>query len=198
MISPATRIAQHFKRSVSALTASLPALQNEIELAAVAMVNCINDNGKILICGNGGSACDSLHFSGELLNKMDMERRPLPAICLSADVSTITSIGNDYSYSEIFSKQVEALGGRSDVLVAFSTSGDSPNILEAIKAAHNKDMQCILFSGKSGGKMALLKNASDIELRVPDNETARIQEVHGLIIHCLCDLIDHHLFGVNL
>ncbi|MFT5259121.1 MAG: D-sedoheptulose 7-phosphate isomerase [Saprospiraceae bacterium] len=194
-MSPDTRITQHFDRSIAALTASLPALQADIALAAMALVDCINSGGKILICGNGGSACDSLHFSGELLNKMDMERRPLPAMSLSADVSTITSIGNDYSYDEVFSKQVEALGNPNDILVAFSTSGESANILAAINAAHNKQMRCIFLNGKSGGKMTTLKQTNDIELRVPNNETARIQEVHGLIIHCLCDLIDHHLFG---
>lgn len=195
MTDSTTRIAQHFAHSIATLTAALPALQTDIALAAEALANCIRNDGKILICGNGGSACDSLHFSGELLNKMAMERRPLPAISLSADISAITAIGNDYSYAAVFSKQVEALGNRNDVLVAFSTSGQSANILHAVQAAHAKGMQCIFLNGKCGGKMAELKQSNDIELRVPANETARIQEVHGLIIHCLCDLIDHHLFG---
>ncbi len=195
MISPQTRIEQHFKRSLAALEASLDSLQDDIAKAATMLTDCINQDGKILICGNGGSAADSLHFSSELLNKMNMERRPLPAVSLSADVSTLTSIANDYRYAEVFSKQVEALGRSNDVLIAFSTSGQSANIIEAMKAAHARSMSCLLLTGKDGGTMASIKTSSDIELRVPNNETARIQEVHGLIIHCLCDLIDHQLFG---
>jgi len=151
----------------------------------------------VLSCGNGGSAGDAQHFSSEMLNRFERERPSLPAIALSTDTSTLTSIANDYSFNEIFSKQIRALGQAGDILLAYTTSGNSGNIIEAIKAAHDRDMTVITITGKDGGQLSslsLLKD-HDIELRVPSHSTARIQETHLLITHCLCDLIDYQLFG---
>ena len=149
----------------------------------------------IYVCGNGGSAGDAQHFSAELINRFERERPPLPAIALTTDSSTITSIGNDYSFDEIFSKQVRALGQGGDVLLAISTSGNSSNVIEAIKIAHAREMKVIMLSGRDGGAMRELIKPGDVEVCVPSQITARIQEVHLLVIHCLCDLIDTHLFG---
>jgi D-sedoheptulose 7-phosphate isomerase len=159
------------------------------------MVNSLLNNGKILSCGNGGSAGDAQHFSAELLNRFEKERPGLPAMALTTDSSTITAIANDYSYEEIFSKQVSALGQAGDVLLAISTSGNSANVAAAMKAAQEREMLTIVLSGNDGGTMAGLLGEQDIEIRVPSNRTARIQEVHLVVIHCLCDFIDTQLFG---
>ena len=159
------------------------------------MVNCLLNNGKILSCGNGGSAGDAQHFSAELLNRFEKERPGLPAVALTTDSSTITAIANDYSYEEIFSKQVSALGQSGDVLLAISTSGNSANVAAAMKAAQEREMLLAVLSGNDGGEMAGLLREQDIEIRVPSSRTARIQEVHLVIIHCLCDFIDTQLFG---
>ena len=163
--------------------------------AAQMLVDALLAQGKILSCGNGGSAADAQHFSSELINRFETERPSLPAIALTTDSSTITSIANDYHYAEIFSKQVLALGHDKDVLLAISTSGNSPNVIKAIQAAHERDMHVIAFTGKDGGELAGELRKGDIELRVPSDRTAYIQEVHLMLIHCLCDLIDHQLFG---
>lgn len=191
------RIYQHFSDSIQTKHDTLECLPGAIELAAQTIVQSLLNNGKVLTCGNGGSAGDAQHFSSEMLNRFERERPSLPAIALSTDTSTITSIANDYSYDEIFSKQIRALGQSGDILLAYTTSGNSGNIVAAINAAHDRDMLVIIASGKDGGTIsanALLK-ADDIELRVPSNSTARIQEVHLVITHCLCDLIDLQLFG---
>jgi D-sedoheptulose 7-phosphate isomerase len=191
------RIYQHFSDSIQTKHDTLECLPDTIELAAQTIVQSLLNNGKVLTCGNGGSAGDAQHFSSEMLNRFERERPSLPAIALSTDTSTITSIANDYSYDEIFSKQIRALGQSGDILLAYTTSGNSGNIVAAINAAHDRDMLVIIASGKDGGTIsanALLK-ADDIELRVPSNSTARIQEVHLVITHCLCDLIDLQLFG---
>lgn len=188
-------IAQRFKLSQQALSDALPALSDIIASSATAMADTLQANGKLLVCGNGGSAADALHLSSELLNKFVMERRPLAAIALNADVSTLTSIANDFAFQYVYSKQVEALGRPGDTLIVITTSGQSANISRAIEAAHELGMQVIALTGKSGGPAAELLRKGDLELRVPNDETARIQEVHGLIIHCLCDLIDQQLFG---
>jgi len=195
-MNPGDQISQHFARSQQALSDSLPVLNAKIAASAAAMAEALDAGGKILICGNGGSAADALHLSSELLNKFVMQRAPLAAIALNADMSTLTSIANDFSFEYVYSKQVEALGKENDVLIVFTTSGNSANINRAIEAANQLGLRVIALTGKNGGTAAglLLKNA--IELRVPNDETARIQEVHGLIIHCLCDLIDQQLFGV--
>jgi D-sedoheptulose 7-phosphate isomerase len=158
-------------------------------------VNSLLKNGKILSCGNGGSAGDAQHFSAELLNRFEKERPGLPAMALTTDSSTLTAIANDYSYEEIFSKQVSALGQASDVLLAISTSGNSANVAAAMKAAQERKMLTVVLSGNDGGLMTGLLGNQDIEIRVPSNRTARIQEVHLVVIHCLCDFIDTQLFG---
>jgi D-sedoheptulose 7-phosphate isomerase len=164
-------------------------------MAGETMVGSLLNDGKILSCGNGGSAGDAQHFSAELLNRFEKERPGLPAIAITTDSSTLTAIANDYSYNEIFSKQVSALGQSNDVLLAISTSGNSANVMEAMKAAHERDMKIVALTGRDGGAMADLLSAEDIEIRVPADRTARIQEVHLVVIHCLCDYIDTKLFG---
>ena len=159
------------------------------------MVNCLLSGNKILSCGNGGSAGDAQHFSSELLNRFEQERPSLPALSLCTDNSTLTAISNDYSYDEVFSKQIRALGQPGDLLLAISTSGQSTNVLQAISTAHDKEMNVVALTGKDGGQLAELLGENDIEIRVPSDSTARIQEVHLLVIHCLCDLIDNQLFG---
>jgi D-sedoheptulose 7-phosphate isomerase len=189
------QITQHFVRSQKALSDALPVLNSKIADSAAAMAQTLDAGGKLLICGNGGSAADSLHLSSELLNKFVMQRAPLAAISLNSDVSALTSIANDFAFEYVFSKQVEALGKEEDILIVFTTSGNSANINRAIKTANELGMRVIALTGKSGGTAAPLLLENAIELRVPNDETARIQEVHGLIIHCLCDLIDQQLFG---
>lgn len=189
------RISNHFLDSIEVKQRSAEELLAPIHNAGEAMVQSLLANRKILCCGNGGSAGDAQHFSAELLNRFEQERPGLPAIALTTDTSTITAIANDYSFNEIFSKQVSALGGVGDILLAISTSGNSGNIIEAIKAAHDREMTVVAMTGKDGGIMAGLLSAQDIEIRVPSQRTARIQEVHLLVIHCLCDFIDTQLFG---
>jgi D-sedoheptulose 7-phosphate isomerase len=191
----AGRVRDHFAASIDTKTRSAALLVEPIVAAADLMVRCLLADGKILSCGNGGSAGDAQHFSSEMLNRFERERPALPAIALSTDTSTLTSIANDYSYQEIFAKQLRALGREGDVLLAISTSGNSGNVLEAIKVAHQRGIRVVALTGRDGGKMAELLRSDDIEIRVPSNVTARIQEVHLLVIHCLCDLIDTHLFG---
>ena len=189
------RIRQLFTDSIETKTRAMEVLGPSIEQASQLMVNCLLNEGKILTCGNGGSAGDAQHFSSELLNRFERERPSLPALALTTDSSTITSIANDYSYDEVFSKQIRALGQPGDVLLAISTSGNSGNVLQAIQAAHDRDMPVVAMSGRDGGAMASLLLPEDAEIRVPARSTARIQEVHLLAIHCLCDLIDRQLFG---
>ena len=191
----ADQIGQHFQDSIAVKQRSLEVLIEPIHRAGEAMVNSLLNNGKILSCGNGGSAGDAQHFSAELLNRFEKERPGLPAMALTTDSSTITAIANDYSYEEIFSKQVSALGQAGDVLLAISTSGNSANVAAAMKAAQEREMLTIVLSGNDGGTMAGLLGEQDIEIRVPSRRTARIQEVHLVIIHCLCDFIDTQLFG---
>jgi D-sedoheptulose 7-phosphate isomerase len=159
------------------------------------MANSLLNNHKIMACGNGGSAADAQHFSAEMLNRFEMERPGLPAIALTTDSSTLTSIANDYQYAEIYSKQIRALGQKNDVLLAISTSGESHNIIHAIDAAHDINMIVIALTGKDGGQIRTLLKADDFEICVPAKSTARIQEVHIMIIHSLCDLIDLQLLG---
>jgi len=183
-----------FDGSVAAIE-SARVLSPEIIRAAEWMADSLNAGGKILVCGNGGSAADSLHFSSELLNKFYRQRRPLAAISLTADTSTITSIGNDESFDQVFSKQVEALGKKKDILVAITTSGNSPSILRAVEAAQKNQIRVVSLNGRQGGALSKLVSSNDIDIIVPQNETARIQEVHGIIIHAFCQFIDHQLFG---
>jgi len=189
------RIRNHFLDSIETKRNALEELIIPIKHAA----NCISDSllneGKVLSCGNGGSAGDAQHFSAELLNRFEIERPGLPAIALTTDSSTLTAIANDYEYDQIFSKQILALGTNRDVLLAISTSGNSSNIVKAVQAAHERNMQVLSLTGNKGGKLAKLLKGDDIEIRVPSDRTARIQEIHLLVIHCLCDIIDAILFG---
>ena len=189
------RIQHMFQASIETKQHSLTALPPAIENASLMMVSSLLNEGKILACGNGGSAGDAQHFSSEMLNRFERERPSLPAIALTTDSSTITSIANDYSYEEIFSKQIRALGREGDVLLAISTSGNSANVVQAIHAAHDRNMHVVALTGRDGGQIAPILLPDDVEIRVPSNVTARVQEVHLLVIHSLCDLIDHQLFG---
>jgi D-sedoheptulose 7-phosphate isomerase len=191
-IDPVERVRQNFEESIHVKQQSLQALAAVTAEAAASMAQALDKGAKILSCGNGGSAGDAQHFSSEMLNRFEMERPGLPAVALTTDTSTLTSIANDYDFGEIFSKQVLALGNPGDVLLAISTSGNSENICRAVAAAHHRNMQVIALSGRNGGDMATLLQAPDIEIRVPAHSTARIQEVHLLVVHCLCDLIDQH------
>jgi len=189
------RITEHFADSIAVKQKAADALPTLIAKAAERMVDALRQEGKILSCGNGGSAGDAQHFSAELLNRFEMERPGLPAVALTTDSSTLTAIANDYDYNQIFSKQVAALGQSQDCLLAISTSGNSPNVLAAINAAHEKSMTVIALTGRDGGTIGAALKGNDVELRVPDERTARIQEVHLVVIHCLCDAIDQALFG---
>jgi DnaA initiator-associating protein len=188
------RIKANFTESIQTKIAASEQLAPAIEQAGLIMVNALLTGHKILACGNGGSAGDAQHFAAELLNRYETERPSLPAIALTTDSSTITSIANDYHYDEIFSKQIRALGNNGDVLLAISTSGNSANVVKAIEAAVTRDMPIIALTGKDGGAIAGLLGENDVEIRVPSSRTARIQEVHLVVIHCLCDLIDSTLF----
>jgi len=189
------RIINHFSDSIQTKQDSLSSLCELIAFASQKIVESLVDDKKILTCGNGGSAGDAQHFSSEMLNRFERERPALPAIALTTDTSTITSIANDYHFDEVFAKQIRALGQKGDILLVYSTSGNSGNIVSAVKTAHDKEMNVIALTGKEGGALASILNESDIEIRVPSDSTARIQEVHLLITHCLCDLIDQQLFG---
>lgn len=189
------RIINHFTDSIQTKQESMSSLCELIEFASQKLVESLVNDKKILACGNGGSAGDAQHFSSEMLNRFERERPALPAIALTTDTSTITSIANDYHFDEVFSKQIRALGQAGDILLVYSTSGNSGNIVSAIKAAHDKEMSIIALTGKDGGSVASILSESDLEIRVPSDSTARIQEVHLLITHCFCDLIDQQLFG---
>lgn len=189
------RVRQLFAESIETKMKAAEVLPDAILAAGQCMVECLLNGGKILSCGNGGSAGDAQHFSSELLNRFERERPALPAVALTTDASTVTSIANDYSYNEIFSKQIRALGSQGDVLLAISTSGNSANVVQAIQAAHDRGMKVVSLTGRDGGKMASLAAPGDVEVRVPAQSTARIQEVHLLVIHALCDHIDQQLFG---
>jgi D-sedoheptulose 7-phosphate isomerase len=192
-----SRISENFSESAHLKLQSMDVLAGPIADAAERMVQCLKRDGKILACGNGGSAADSQHFAAELINRFEMERPPLAAIALTTDTSILTSIGNDYDFEQIFSKQVRALGHAQDVLLAISTSGNSRNVIAAIEVAHECGLTVIALTGRNGGKMAELLGSKDIHICVPSNSTARIQEVHLLTLHCICDAIDCLLLGVQ-
>ncbi len=191
------RIESIFANSIAVKQKTFEAIAPQIALAADLMVQSLLSEGKLMACGNGGSAADAQHFSSELVNRFEEERPALPAIALTTDSSAITSIANDYHYKDIFARQIYALGREADILLAISTSGESLSIVQAIDAAHERDMSVIALTGKEGGQVAKHLLANDIELRVPAVQTARIQETHITIIHALCDLIDYQLFGIE-
>ena len=194
-LDPQQRIKSIFADSIAVKSRTAESLSALIVNAGQAIAESVLNSGKVLTCGNGGSAADAQHFSSELLNRFERERPGLPAIALTTDVSTLTSIANDYQFADIFAKQIRALGQPGDILLAFTTSGGSHNILNAIDAAHDKNLRVVLLTGKDGGAAANSLSGSDIELRIPSDSTARIQESHLTIIHCLCDFIDNHLLG---
>jgi D-sedoheptulose 7-phosphate isomerase len=191
------RISRQFHESAQTKLSAAEALSGAIARAVELMVSSLLANGKIMACGNGGSAADSQHFAAELLNRFEMERPGLAAIALTTDTSTLTSIANDYAFEQVFSKQVRALGQPHDLLLAISTSGNSPNVVEAIHAAHERDIKVVALTGKGGGKIGTLLRHGDVHICVPADRTSRIQEVHLLTLHCLCDGIDSLLLGVE-
>lgn len=189
------RIQQQFFDSADLKYAAAALLSRPIADAVQALVGCITAGGKVLVCGNGGSASDAQHFAAEFVGRFERERPGLAAIALTTDTSILTAVGNDYDFNSIFSKQVQALGAPGDVLLAISTSGNSGNVLAAVDAAHAKDMTVVALTGRDGGRMRGSLGETDVHICVPHERTARIQEVHLLVIHCLCDAVDLQLLG---
>jgi D-sedoheptulose 7-phosphate isomerase len=189
------RIHQHFIESADLKDKAAEELSPLIAQAIAGITQSLTNGGKVLACGNGGSASDAMHFAGELLGRLEQERPELACVALSADTSVITALGNDYGYDQIFSKQVRALGVAGDVLVAITSSGNSPNVLKAVQAAHERDMLVIALTGKGGGKLTEMLRDTDIHICVPHDRTIRIQEVHILAIHAICDGVDALLLG---
>jgi D-sedoheptulose 7-phosphate isomerase len=196
-MDPVSRIVRHFRESAELKLASVEALAPQIARAAEAMTRCLLADGRILACGNGGSAADAQHFAAEMVGRFERERPGLPAIALTTDSSILTALANDYDFTEVFSRQVSALGKEGDVLLAVSTSGNSASVLAAVQAAHERAMSVIALTGRSGGRLAELLGPDDVHINVPHAVTARIQEVHILAIHCLCDAIDGALLGTE-
>lgn len=189
------RIEQHFIDSADLKYQAAQVLSKPIAAAVQAVLACVTNGGKVLICGNGGSAADAQHFAAEFVGRFERERPELGAIALTTDSSILTAIANDYDYNVVFSRQVRALGQPGDVLIAISTSGNSANVLAAIEAAHDREMVVIGLTGRNGGKMASALRDTDVHICVPHERTARIQEVHLLTLHCICDAVDHQLLG---
>ncbi|TMS57857.1 phosphoheptose isomerase [Imbroritus primus] len=194
-MSTTARIEQHFRDSAETKLRAAETLAPAIAEAIDLLVAALTSGGKALACGNGGSAADAQHFAAELVGRFERERPGLPAVALTTDSSILTAIGNDYDFNVVFAKQVHALGQPGDVLLAISTSGNSANVIAAIEAAHEREMRVIAMTGRDGGKIAGLLREGDINLCVPSQRTARIQEVHLLTLHCLCDGIDVALLG---
>jgi len=189
------RIEQHFIDSADLKYQAAQVLSKPIALAIQAILASVTSGGKVLACGNGGSAADAQHFAAEFVGRFERERPELGAIALTTDTSIITAIANDYDFNVIFSRQVRALGQSGDVLLAITTSGNSANVLEAVKAAHERDMVVVALTGRGGGKMNQALRDTDIHICVPHERTARIQEVHLLTLHCICDGVDAQLMG---
>ena len=189
------RIQQQFFDSADLMYAAADVLSKPIADAVDAVMGCITAGGKLMVCGNGGSASDAQHFAAEFVGRFERERPGLAALALTTDTAILTAIGNDYDFNSIFSKQVQALGTPGDVLIAISTSGNSANVLAAVEAAHAKDMTVVALTGRAGGKLGALLMDTDVHICVPHDRTARIQEIHGLALHCLCDAVDQQLLG---
>jgi D-sedoheptulose 7-phosphate isomerase len=192
-----SRISQHFADSAQTKLDAIEVLAAPLADAVELMVSTLVGNGKILACGNGGSAADAQHFVAELVGRFEIERQGLASIALTTDSSIMTAVSNDYGYNAIFERQVRALGQPGDLLLAISTSGKSPNVVEAIRAAHENDLHVVALTGKGGGDIGRMLRETDVHLCVPSERTARIQEVHALIVHCLCDGIDCLLLGAE-
>ena len=190
-------IGQHFSDCAQTTLDAVEALAAPLAGAAELMVGILVGNGKILACGNGGSAADAQHFAAELVGRFEKERQGLSAIALNTDSSIMTAVANDYGYVSVFERQVHALGQPGDLLLAISTSGNSPSIVAAIRAAHDNDLHVVALTGKGGGEVGQVLRDTDVHLCVPSERTARIQEIHQLVIHCLCDGIDCLLLGVD-
>lgn len=189
------RIAQHFIDSADLKYQAADVLAKPVANAVQALLACVTSGGKVLACGNGGSAADAQHFAAEFVGRFERERPELAAIALTTDSSVLTALANDYDYSQVFAKQVRALGSAGDVLLAISTSGNSPSIVQAVAAAHEREMSVIALTGRGGGQLATVVRETDVHVCVPHERTARIQEVHLLVVHCLCDGVDAHLLG---
>jgi D-sedoheptulose 7-phosphate isomerase len=189
------RIRRHFADSAQLKLDAAELLAPAIANAAAVMTGALLADGKVLACGNGGSAADAQHFAAEMVGRFERERPELPAISLATDSSILSAVANDYSFEQVFAKQVRALGGRGDVLLAISTSGNSPNVIAAIEAARDREMRVVALTGRGGGRIARMLHDADVQVCVPHERTARVQEVHLLIIHCLCDAIDAALLG---
>jgi D-sedoheptulose 7-phosphate isomerase len=187
------RASQHFLDSIAVKQEAEKILPEQVARGIVAMTECLRAGGKVMACGNGGSAADAQHFAAELIGRFERERQELAAIALTTDTSILTAVSNDYSYDEIFCKQVRGLGKKGDILIGISTSGNSKNVVKAIEAAKNKGIKIIALTGNGGGKIASLLDADDIHLCAPSTRTARIQETHLVLLHALCDGVDHLL-----
>lgn len=187
------RASQHFLDSIAVKQAAEKILPQQVARGIVAMTDCLRAGGKVMACGNGGSAADAQHFAAELIGRFERERQELAAIALTTDTSILTAVGNDYSYDEIFSKQVRGLGKKGDILIGISTSGNSKNVVKAIEASKKMGIKIIALTGNGGGKIASLLDADDVHLCAPSTRTARIQETHLVLLHALCDGVDHLL-----
>lgn len=187
------RTSQHFLDSIAVKQAAEKILPQQVARGIVATTDCLRAGGKVMACGNGGSAADAQHFAAELIGRFERERQELAAIALTTDTSILTAVGNDYSYDEIFSKQVRGLGKKGDILIGISTSGNSKNVVKAIEAAKKMGIKIIALTGNGGGKIASLLDADDVHLCAPSTRTARIQETHLVLLHALCDGVDHLL-----
>jgi len=188
------RTAQHFLDNIEVQQVAAKELPVTVSIAILAMVECLNSGGKIMACGNGGSAADAQHFAAELMGRFERERRELAAVALTTDTSILTAVGNDYSYDQVFSKQVRGLGKSGDILLAITTSGNSKNVIKAVEAAQAMGIKVIALSGNGGGQLSKVLGANDLLLAAPSSRTARIQETHLVLLHALCDGIDHVMF----
>jgi D-sedoheptulose 7-phosphate isomerase len=188
------RSAQHFLDNIEVQQVAAKELPVTVAIAVLAMVECLNSGGKIMACGNGGSAADAQHFAAELMGRFERERRELAAVALTTDTSILTAVGNDYSYDQVFSKQVRGLGKSGDILLAITTSGNSKNVIKAVEAAQAMGIKVIALSGNSSGQLNNVLGANDLLLAAPSSRTARIQETHLVLLHALCDGIDHVMF----